>query len=160
MHEILLFYKIKCKKSCFLLPQESGFRMLWKPLIIKMCSCRRREVMCLLSWERDCVIGNRCQASCIQTLCLSSGLCLLPDTEQWPGKHECRTPQLLQIWAQSPVGRNTLKIIITVKSFCWEIIIPLFLVVVAAAAWRMINLTTFPFRMANRLLQRLVSVFL
>lgn len=82
MHEILLFYKIKCKKSCFLLPQESGFRMLWKPFIIKMCSCRRREVMCLLSWEQDCVRGNRCQASCIQTLCLSSGLCLLSDTEK------------------------------------------------------------------------------
>lgn len=107
MYETLLFYKIKCIKSFFLLPQENGFRMLWKPFIIKICSCRRREVMLpsLLvtgtAWEETGAVQaafrhrvslewfvpplwHRAETACV-----------------WPGKCECRAAQLMQISAQS-----------------------------------------------------------
>lgn len=156
---------MKHTKSCFLLPQKNYFRMLWKHFIIKMCSCRRREVMLpsLLGtgtvWEetgavqaafRHCVslewfvppLWHRAETVCV-----------------WPGKCECWIAQLMQISAQSHFGRNTLKIIVTVKSFCWEIITPLFLFFFSVCAWTMMNLTTFPFQKANRLLPRFISQF-
>ncbi|KAF2985255.1 hypothetical protein EK904_007570 [Melospiza melodia maxima] len=76
------------KKKSKYLQKENGCRILWKPFIIKMCSCRRREEQGLCERKQ---VPSKLHSD---TVSISSGLCLLSDTEQT--LHECDQENIMQ----------------------------------------------------------------